>query len=200
MRPHRRQPTRLHCPWDSPGRNTGVGCHVLRQWVKVKLFSCVRLFVTAWTAAYRAPLSMGFSRQEYWSGLPLPSPSSSLYLVAKAELISIYKEKGEREQFKFIQQLVPGTRSVFSSMLIQALFGDIHPLTGWRWGIHTGGWTAEQPFLPSSELGCWDSQHQGQTLSHFKPKLFLMVPFPFAMYPLSWPPLQPCNPVPAKEP
>ena len=33
-----------------------------------------RLFVTPWTAAHQAPLSMGFSRQEYWSGLPLPSP------------------------------------------------------------------------------------------------------------------------------
>ena len=42
--------------------------------VKVKSLSCVRLFVTPWTAAYQAPLSMGFSRQEYWSGLPLPSP------------------------------------------------------------------------------------------------------------------------------
>ena len=37
-------------------------------------FSCVRLFATPWTAAYQAPLSMGFSRQEYWSGLPLPFP------------------------------------------------------------------------------------------------------------------------------
>ena len=82
---------------------------------------------------------MGFYRQEYWSGLPLPSPSSSLYLVAKAAVISIYKDKGESERFKFIQQLVPGTRSVSSSMLIQALFGDIQPLTGWQWGIHTGG-------------------------------------------------------------
>ena len=35
----------------------------------------VRLFETPWTAAYQAPPSMGFSRQEYWSGLPLPSPS-----------------------------------------------------------------------------------------------------------------------------
>ena len=40
--------------------------------VKVKSLSCVGLFVTAWTAAYQAPLSMGFSRQEYWRGLPLP--------------------------------------------------------------------------------------------------------------------------------
>ena len=42
--------------------------------VKVKSFSRVRLFVTPWTVAYQAPPPMGFSRQEYWSGLPFPSP------------------------------------------------------------------------------------------------------------------------------
>ena len=42
--------------------------------VKVKSLSRVRLFVTPWTAAYQAPPSMGFSMQEYWSGVPLPSP------------------------------------------------------------------------------------------------------------------------------
>ena len=42
--------------------------------VKVKSLSCVWLFETPWTGAYQAPLSMGFSRQEDWSGLPLPSP------------------------------------------------------------------------------------------------------------------------------
>ena len=42
--------------------------------VKVKSLSRVRLFGTPWTVAYEAPLSMGFSRQEYWSGLPFPSP------------------------------------------------------------------------------------------------------------------------------
>ena len=42
--------------------------------VKVKSLSRVRLFVTPWTAASQAPPSMGFSRQEYWSGVPLPSP------------------------------------------------------------------------------------------------------------------------------
>ena len=40
----------------------------------MKLLSHVRLFVTPWTGAYQAPPSMGFSRQEYWSGLPFPSP------------------------------------------------------------------------------------------------------------------------------
>ena len=42
--------------------------------VKVKLISRVWLFTTPWTAAYQAPPSIGFSRQEYWSGFPLPSP------------------------------------------------------------------------------------------------------------------------------
>ena len=42
--------------------------------MKVKLLSHVLLFETPWTAAYQAPLPMGFSRQEYWNGVPLPSP------------------------------------------------------------------------------------------------------------------------------
>ena len=41
---------------------------------EVKSLSRVRLLATQWTAAYQAPRSMGFARQEYWSGLPLPSP------------------------------------------------------------------------------------------------------------------------------
>ena len=72
---HRRQPTRLPCPWDSPGKNTGVGCHFLLQCMKGKsesevAQSCPTL-VTPWTAAHQAPLSMGFSRQKYWSRVPL---------------------------------------------------------------------------------------------------------------------------------
>ena len=41
---------------------------------KVKLLNYVQLFVTPWTITYQAPLTMGFSWQEYWSGLPFPSP------------------------------------------------------------------------------------------------------------------------------
>ena len=80
VRPRRRKPTRLSRPWDSPGKNTGVGCHFLLQCMKVKRevksLSRVRLLATPWTTAYQAPLSMGFSRQEYWSGVPLPSPKA----------------------------------------------------------------------------------------------------------------------------
>ena len=51
--------------------------------VKVKLLSPVWLLATPWTAAYQAPPSMGFSRQEYWSGLPLPSPREKMLLGLK---------------------------------------------------------------------------------------------------------------------
>ena len=82
VRPHRRQPTRLPRPWDSPGKNTGVGCHFPLQCMKVKSESEVAqlcpTLVTPWTVAHQASSSMGFSRQEYWSGVPLPSPSVSL--------------------------------------------------------------------------------------------------------------------------
>ena len=113
VRPHGRQPTRLPCPWDSPGKNTGVGCHFLLRCMKVKsesevaqlcptpsdsmdcslpgssvhgifqarvlewgaiAFSPVSLSVTPWAVACRAPLPIGFSRQEYWSGLLCPPP------------------------------------------------------------------------------------------------------------------------------
>ena len=51
--------------------------HAWKWKVKVKSLSRVRLLVTPWTSAYQAPPSMGFSRQEYWSGVPLPSPNSN---------------------------------------------------------------------------------------------------------------------------
>ena len=59
-----------------------------KQKVKVKSLSCVWLFATPRTVAYQAPLSMGFSRQEYWSGVPLPSPI--LYLCYVFNILIIY--------------------------------------------------------------------------------------------------------------
>ena len=52
VRPHRWQPTRLLCPWDSPGKNTGVGCHFLLQCIKVKSETEVAWFIT-WTCLFR---------------------------------------------------------------------------------------------------------------------------------------------------
>ena len=91
-------------PWNSPGQNTGVGSLSLLQGIfptqgsnpglphcrqiilptepqfsSVQSLSCVQLFATPWAAAYQATPSMGFSRQEYWSGVPLPSLHQPLH-------------------------------------------------------------------------------------------------------------------------
>ena len=107
LRPHGLLPTRLLCPWDFPGKNTGLACHFLLQgilqihglnpcllhrqtdssplshlaspYIDMLLLGCfsrVLLCAILWTAARQAPLSMGFSRQEYWSGLPFPTPGN----------------------------------------------------------------------------------------------------------------------------
>ena len=55
--------------------------------MKVKSLSRVRLLVTPWTVAHQAPLSLGFSRQEYWSGVPLPSPWSFLGIYKNDQTI-----------------------------------------------------------------------------------------------------------------
>ena len=55
--------------------------------VKVKLLSCAQLLMTPWTAAYQAPPSMGFSRQKYWSGVPLPSPRT---ILTKLQIFHIW--------------------------------------------------------------------------------------------------------------
>ena len=77
VRPHRRQPTRLPHPWDSPGKNTGVGSHFLLQCVKVKS----EREVAQLCPTLRDPMdcslpgsAIQFSRQEDWSGVPSPSP------------------------------------------------------------------------------------------------------------------------------
>ena len=73
------QPTRLSHPWDSLGKNTGVGCHFLLQCVKVKIESEVTQLCPTPSDPMDCSLPgssiHGFSRQEYWSGLPLPSPN-----------------------------------------------------------------------------------------------------------------------------
>ena len=53
----------------------------------MKSLSCVRLLATQWTAAHQAPPSMGFSRQESWSGVPLPSPSLGMEEGLEAYMI-----------------------------------------------------------------------------------------------------------------
>ena len=62
------------------------------QKVKSEVAQSARLFATPWTAAYQAPLSMGFSRLEYWSGVPLPSPRFTVLVLDKELLAEKSKE------------------------------------------------------------------------------------------------------------
>ena len=62
--------------------------------MKVKSLSHVQLLATPWTAAYQASPSMGLSRQEYWSGVPLPSPGEfSLVSQKTSTVIQLFLEK-----------------------------------------------------------------------------------------------------------
>ena len=76
--------------------------------VKVKSLSRVRLFATPWTAAHQAPLSMGFSRQEYWSGWPLPSPEmqgTRVQFLGQEDLL----EKGMATHYSNLAWRIPQT-------------------------------------------------------------------------------------------
>ena len=93
VQPHGRQPTRLLCPWDSPGKNTGVGCHFLFQGMKMESESevsqsCLTLS-DPMDCRLEAPPSMGFSGQQYWSGVPLSSPYWSLINVIIFKLYNL---------------------------------------------------------------------------------------------------------------
>ena len=113
VRPHRQQPTRLPRPWDSPGKNTGVGCHFLLQCMegkgKVKSLSCVRLLAAPWTAA-RPPLHLylytGFhvkTSQGIISTLDLPRSSAitSSFLHLSPCFLNTFLKSAEKCVFHF---------------------------------------------------------------------------------------------------
>ena len=83
VRPQRWQPTRLPRPWDSPGKNTGVGCHFLLQCMKEKSESEVTQSCPTLSDPMDCSLPGSsahgiFQAREYWSGLPLPSLMTNL--------------------------------------------------------------------------------------------------------------------------
>ena len=86
--------------------------------VKVKSLSRVRLLATPWTAAHQAPPSMGFSRQEYWSGVPLPSP---IY-VYMSTCMQTHQEISNKLCLHVVYfSLISGSVVFFSSLLLHIL-------------------------------------------------------------------------------
>ena len=85
--------------------------------MQVKLLSRVQFFTTPWTVAYQAPLSMGFSRQEYWSGLPFPSPRDLPNLgiepgsLALQTLYCLSHQKSPTSLIQTLNELVSVTRN-----------------------------------------------------------------------------------------
>ena len=92
--------------------------------VKVKSLSRVWLFTTPWTAAYKAPLPMGFPRQEYWSGVPLPSPR----IMVRVKQVNKMSQKQVKSIPKKDDQMLPTEQVKWSLHLL--VTGDIH---WWHW-------------------------------------------------------------------
>ena len=90
--------------------------------MKIKSLSRVRLFATRWTVAYQAPLSMGFSMQEYWSGLPFPSPGCTKYmhqiLSMKKSNCSYSKRNGKCQGWKNTSVLLNSKAMFFSQKFL----------------------------------------------------------------------------------
>ena len=112
--------------------------------VKVKSLSRVLLLATPWTAACQAPLSMGFSRQEYWSGVPLPSltinPSWALFhrhasflplLSLQIIFASFYSEKRSHQTTNSLCFLPPAQQHALSALIFSALPPVIMELLSW---------------------------------------------------------------------
>ena len=96
--------------------------------VKVKSLSHVRPLETPWTAAHQAPLSMGFSRQEYWSAVPSPSlviiytePNKLGLMNCMNYVINFLKRKSRWWKFHFLLQGVKHLSEVISQYLTQAM-------------------------------------------------------------------------------
>ena len=93
VEPDMEQPTRSKSGKEC---DKAVYCHpayLTYMQSSVQLLSCVQLFGTPWTAAYQAPLSMEFSRQEYWNGVPLPSPYyTTLYVISIHVKLLVFEE------------------------------------------------------------------------------------------------------------
>ena len=143
--------------------------------MKVKSLSRVRLAATPWTAAHQAPPSMGFSRQEYWSGVPLPSlPDTLQGFIAKSEgaIQEVLCELGRISQkvsrkgldCHSQRQLAvnqPNTQSQMVPIVLPVMpsprVRGWHPVgidTLWLYNI-----LREEPWLPSLQASCFHLRH-----------------------------------------
>ena len=136
---------------------------------KVKSLSRVRLFATPWTVAYQAPPSMGFSRQEYWSGLPFPSPG---------DLPNPWIEPGSRALQADSLPAEPPRKPYKAERFVMNVVGTAHPIEC----LVSPFWEAGVPTLLMC-LWIWESHHlpncvsSSEAMSGVSPQL-LSLSFP----------------------
>ena len=147
--------------------------------MKVKSLSCVQLLETPWTAAYQAPPSMGFSRQEYWSGVPLPSLDTSIKMSLPGSSVPGILQARHWSGLPFPSPMHACTLSHFSSVqLCATLWTAAHqaPLsTGFSRQEYWGGLPFPSPYDFVCEVknknklidtektgGCW--RHMGEQI------------------------------------
>ena len=111
--------------------------------VKVKSLSCVWLFATPWTAAYQAPPSMGFSRQEYWSGVPSPSAEKHLRHTKKIKTKTVLHRR-EFEKLCLIPRWFSNFPNFSKHLLLDFLERDGGPSCSAQ--IPAGGRELYRPF------------------------------------------------------
>ena len=148
VRPHRRQPTRLPVSGILQARTlewVAISFSSAWKWkVKVKSISRVRLLATPWTTAYQAPPSMGFSRQEYWNGVPLPSLTG----VGSFSLLQgIFPTQGSNPDF-------PHCRRILYQLILPGLFSS--PLlcsSPWSY-LKTASWFTLPPLCRNRKQPC----------------------------------------------
>ena len=124
--------------------------------VKVKSLSHVRLFVTPWAVAYQAPLSMGFSRQEYWSGLPFPSPGDLPnpgiepgFPTLEADALTSEPPGNQNKWLFFIRSI--GTQTISLSSQEAIWKGKIQK-SSQTWPYHHCFWLAQPKRWPNKQI------------------------------------------------
>ena len=111
----------------------------------VQLLSRVRLLATPWTAAHQAPPSVGFSRQEYWSRVPLPSPNP-LSVVSFAIIFS--HSEGSLFTLLIVSFALQKLLSLIRAHLLTFVFISLFPFMHWR-----RKWQPTPVFLPGESQG-----------------------------------------------
>ena len=120
--------------------------------MKVKSLSHVWLFATPWTAVYQAPLSMGFSRKEYWSGMPLPSLNRACKGEANGPEVRVFCSGGHGSPAHLHSSRALKTSSISLFLILSCTL---------MWGQWVRGFlslAADSIEYLSMELGSWKAQ------------------------------------------